>query len=253
MSSEPEFRRAERARTTLVSAPVLQVSLDGRRTEDVGVHAVDADGSLVLLVPAAGMLGVRMGCGGAVTTAHAARLLPLAVPDRVLERVVVHGRLELAVDVEAAISTLVEADPGRSPQVVLREDPAVLLRLCAWQVRLDGEPIDPDAYVGAAPDPIALGSDAVIGHLLRSHAHEMVELAHLVDRELLDAAWTVAPVLVDRWGVTFQVDHPDRMVRTRIDFPAPLRAPAELPAAMQALQARAARAAVAAHRSPPAG
>ncbi len=33
----------------------------------------------------------------------------------------------------------------------------------------------------------------------------VVELAHLLDPELLDAAWTVAPVLVDRWGVTFHV------------------------------------------------
>jgi hypothetical protein len=241
-------RRAERARTTLASAPVLSVAVDGRGSEDVGVHAVDADGSLVLLVPADGMLGTRTACGAAVATVHAARLLPLVVPDRAIEATTAYGRVGLAADVEAALDVLINADPRRSAQVVLREDASALLRLDVVAVRLDGDPVDPEAYSAAEPDQIALASDTTIGHLLRCHAEEMVELAHLLDPELLEAAWAVAPVLVDRWGVTFQVGCPTRTVRVRSDFPEPLRGPQELSAAMQALQRRAA---VAARRGRP--
>jgi hypothetical protein len=240
VTSEPVLRRAERARTTLASAPVLSVAVDGRGSEDVGAHAVDADGSLVLLVPADGMLGTRTGCGAAVATVHAARLLPLAVPDRAVDQTTAYGRVGLAADVEAALDVLINADPGRSAQVVLREDASALLRLDVVAVRVDGDPVDPEEYAAAEPDRIALACDATIAHLLRCHAEEMVELAHLLDPELLDAAWTVAPVLVDRWGVTFHVGCPTRTVRVRADFPEALRGPEELSAAMQALQRRAA-------------
>jgi hypothetical protein len=247
---EPVSRRAERARTTLAAAPVLTVTLDGRGSENVGVHAVDADGSLVLLVPADGVLGTRVTASDAVATVHAARLLPVAVPDRVLDRVAVHGRLGVAADIGGAVMLLVNTEPSRSAQVVLRPDESLLLRLEVWQARLDGDPIDPDAYVCADPDPIALRSDAVIDHLIRNHPAQVVELAHLLDPALMDAAWTVAPALVDRWGVTFHVGYPTRSHRVRLDFPAALDGPDDLPVAMQALQKRAARAAVAAHHNP---
>jgi hypothetical protein len=118
-----------------------------------------------------------------------------------------------------------------------------LLRLDVVAVRVDGEPVDPEEYAAAEPDGIALAGDATIGHLLRCHAGEMVELAHLLDPELLHAAWTVAPVMVDRWGVTFHVGCPTRTVRVRSDFPEALHGPEDLSAAMQTLQRRAALAA----------
>jgi hypothetical protein len=174
--------------------------------------------------------------------------LPLAVPDRVIDRTTAQGRVGLAADVEAALDVLINADPGRSPHDVLREDASALLRLDVRQVRLDDEPIDSGAYTLAKVDRIALGSDAAIGHLIQCHAEEMIELAHLLDPELLEGAWSVAPVLVDRWGITWQVGCPTRTVRVRSDFPAALLGPDELAAAMHALQMRAARAAAAAHR-----
>ncbi len=247
MKIEPVSRRAVRARTTLAAAPVLTVTLDGRGSEDVGVHALDADGSLVLLVPADGVLGARVVASDAVATVHAARLLPVAVPDRVLDRVTVHGRVGIAADIEGAVMLLVNSEPSRSAQVVLRPDESLLLRLEVWQARLDGDPVDPDAYVCADPDPIALRSDVVIDHLIRDHPAQVAELAHLLDPRLMDTAWAVAPVLVDRWGVTFHVGFPTRSQRVRLDFPAPLDGPDALPAAMQALQKQAARAALAAH------
>jgi hypothetical protein len=51
-------------------------------------------------------------------------------------------------------------------------------------------------------------------------------------------------------GFTFHIGFPTRSQRVRLDFPAALDGPDALPAAMQALQKRAARAAVAAHHHP---
>jgi hypothetical protein len=221
---------AERARTALACAAVPTVDLAGRVAEDVGVHAVTTEGAPVVLVPASGVLGGRAACGPAVATLHATRLLPLPVPDRVLARVTIHGTLGPVADLPGALELLGRsADPH---QVALQLDP--------HQVRLDGEPVDPDAYRLAAPDPIAPRSDALVTHLLRRHADQMVALADLLDRRLVDAAWTIAPACVDRFGLTFHLAGPAGVSYPRLDFPAVVRHPSQLPAALRALHRRAA-------------
>jgi len=189
---------AERARTVLACAAVPTIDIAGRVAEDVAVHATNAEGALVLLAPTAGVLGERAACGPAVATLHATRLLPLPVPDRVLARVTIHGTLELVGNPAAAVELL-----GRSAapdQTVLRLDP--------HQVRLDGEPVDPEAYRLAAPDPIAPRSDALVTHLVRRHTDQVMALAELLDRRLVDAAWMIAPACIDRFGLTFHLAGP---------------------------------------------
>jgi hypothetical protein len=220
---------AERARTVLACAAVPTVDLAGRVAEDVGVHAVTTGGAPVMLVPASGVLGGRAACGPAVATLHATRVLPLPVPDRVLARVTIHGTLGPVTDLPGALDLLGRAaDPD---QVALQLDP--------HQVRLGGEPVDPDAYRLAAPDPIAPRSDALVTHLLRRHADQMVALADLLDRRLVDAAWTIAPACVDRFGLTFHLAGPAGVAYPRLDFPAAVRHPSQLPAALRALHRRA--------------
>jgi hypothetical protein len=68
-----------------------------------------------------------------------------------------------------------------------------------------------------------------------------VQLAHLLDPALLQGAHAVTPIRVDRFGVTFRVDCPTDSRRARLNFPAPLRSPAELPIAMRGLRRRAAQ------------
>jgi hypothetical protein len=220
---------AERARTALVCAAVPTVELAGRVAEDIGVHAVVADGAPVMLVAAAGVLGGRAACGPAVATLHATRLLPLSVPDRVLARVTIHGTLGPVTDLSGALDLL-----GRSA------DPdQVALQLVPHHVRLDGEPVDPDAYRLAAPDPVAPRSDTLVTHLLRRHGDEMLALAGLLDRCLVDAAWTIAPAFVDRFGLTFHLAEPAGVAYPRLDFPAVVAHPSQLPAALRALHRRA--------------
>lgn len=222
---------AERARSAMVCAAVPTVDLAGRGAEDVGVHAVTAEGVPVMLVPATGVLGGRAACGPAVATLYATRVLPLPVPDRVLARVTIHGTLGPVADLSGALALL-----GRSAapdQVVVQLDP--------HHVRLDGEPVDPDAYRLAAADPLAPRSDTLATHLLRRHAEQVVALAELLDRRLVDAAWTIAPAFVDRFGLTFHLAGPAGVAYPRLDFPAVVRHPGQLPAALRALHRRADR------------
>lgn len=229
MSTEYGPSPAERARTVLACAAVPTIDIAGRVAEDVAVHATNAEGALVLLAPAAGVLGERAACGPAVATLHATRLLPLPVPDRVLARVTIHGTLELVGNPAAAVELL-----GRSAapdQTVLRLDP--------HQVRLDGEPVDPEAYRLAAPDPIAPRSDALVTHLVRRHTDQVMALAELLDRRLVDAAWMIAPACIDRFGLTFHLAGPAGVAYPRLDFPVGVRHPNQLPAALRALRRRA--------------
>lgn len=229
MSTDYGPSPAERARTVLACAAVPTVDLTGRDAEEVGVHAVTVEGAPVLLVPATGLLGRRAACGPAVATLHATRLLPLPVPDRVLARVTIHGTLGLAADLPSALRMLDRtADPD---QVVLVLEP--------HQVRLDGEPVDPDAYQLAAPDPIAPRSDKLVVHLIRRHVDQVMALTELLDRRLVDAAWTIAPAHIDRFGVTFHLAGPAGVALPRLDFPVAVRHQGQLPAALRALHRRA--------------
>jgi hypothetical protein len=216
---------AERARTALACAAVPTVDLSGRDAEDVGVHAVTVEGAPVLLVPATGLLGRRAACGPAVATLHATRLLPLPVPDRVLARVTIHGTLARAAVVPAELGRPAEPD-----RMALQLDP--------HQVRLDGEPVDPDAYRLAAPDPIAPRSDELVLHLIRRHVDQVMALTELLDPRLVDAAWTIAPAHIDRFGLTFHLAGPTGVVFPRLDFPVAVRHQDQLPAAMRALHRR---------------
>jgi hypothetical protein len=114
---------AERARTVLAHAPTLTVEVqDG--TEVVGVRAVDTDGSLLLMVSAEGLLGRCVPAADMPATVHAARLIPLLGPDRVLDAVSVYGSIRLvdADDLGASLEVLSWADPGLSADLLVRPD-----------------------------------------------------------------------------------------------------------------------------------
>jgi hypothetical protein len=66
-------------------------------------------------------------------------------------------------------------------------------------------------------------------------------LAHLLDAELVRTVALLAPIRLDRHGLTFRLVHDAGTTDERLDFPQALTGPAELPAAMAALQERAAQ------------
>ena len=67
----------------------------------------------------------------------------------------------------------------------------------------------------------------------------MMALAELLDRRLVDAAWTIAPAYVDRFGLTFHLAGPAGVAYPRLDFPAVVAHPSQLPAALRTLHGRA--------------
>lgn len=206
---------------------------------------VDHDGSLVIITEADGALADRVVGRAATATVRGALISPVPGPDRIHDDVTVHGTIQYAEDIPAALDVLLAAFPNRPVETVLRPEASVLLRMTVTRLRLGAEPVDPAAYAAAyaaaSPDPLAAGSDEVVAHLLDAHRDHVVLLAHLLDACLVRDALAMAPVRVDRFGLTLRVDHPAGSRRARIDFPAPLRGPAELPAAMQELQRRAAQ------------
>ena len=232
--------RAGRARTALAHAATVAVEIGTDPVETVDVLAVDRDGSLVLLVESQGVLASRTTAGAVPCAVHAALVSGVPGPDRVLDRVTVHGQVELAADIGAALDLVMTAHRNEPAELVLRPDGAALLQVTVRQLLLDGEPVDPAAYARATCDPLAAGSDEFVEHLLREHPTVAVQLAHLLEPEVLWKAQALAPVRVDQFGLTFRVDFGAGSVLARLDFAAALRDPAELPAAMRALQSRAA-------------
>jgi hypothetical protein len=149
----------------------------------------------------------------------------------------VFGHAWLAADVGAALEVVIGDRPA---EVSLRREASVLLRVKIAQLRLDGERVDLGAYSRAQSDPLAAGSDEFVEHLVRGHGPEVLQLAHLFPSEVLDGVQALAPVRVDRFGLTFRIDRADGSATARLNFATTLRNPDELPKAMTALQLRAA-------------
>ncbi len=227
---------AERARTTLALAPAVALTC-GSACELVDTHAVAADGSLVLVLPERALPARRAATGATPVTVEAARTVPVPGPDRLLDPVALHGAATVA-DATEALEGLVAVNPRRAAELALGVDPAALLRIDVDRVALADDPVAPDAYAHAVPDPVAEPGARALEHLMRAHACWVVACARRLPHALLWDAWELAPVQVDRFGVTFRALSSRRRTRhARLNFPAPLADPAQLPGALRALPA----------------
>jgi hypothetical protein len=112
------------------------------------------------------------------------------------------------------------AYPDRLAEVVLRPDASTLLRVGVGQVRLGDVPVEPGAYRRAECDPLAAGSDGFVTHLVQDHPSSVVLLAHLLDPAAVHSARLIAPIGVDRFGLTFRLIGDAGATRIRLDFPA---------------------------------
>jgi Domain of unknown function (DUF2470) len=228
--------RAERARTTLALAPTVTVTC-GATCEDADTHAVSPDGSLVLVLPDRAVAARRAATGATPVAVEAARTVPVPGPDRLLDPVSLHG-VATVVDTGEALEGIVAVDARRAAEIALGVAPVTLLHVAVDRVTLADEAVDADAYAHAAPDPVADRGARALEHLLRAHACWVVACAHRLPHALLRDAWELAPVQVDRFGVTFRAVSAQRRTRqARLNFPAPLVDPAQLPAALRALPA----------------
>lgn len=113
---------------------VIEVWSDLRVLLDIA--AVDVDGSLVTLLGAEGPLADRVAPQPLLAVVRAATMSPVPGPNRLLDRVTVHGSVGSS---RTSGSRWGSCSPRTRNESVLRPDASALLRVTVGHVRVDGE------------------------------------------------------------------------------------------------------------------
>lgn len=211
---------AERARTVLAVAPTVTVSTQGSDWT-VARHGVDPSGCPLLLVGAPTADALTTTPAGAVrqpvrVTLHAAQLHLLRVPDRVRHRVEIRGTVTAVAAAEA--DELLAADRRFLDAL----DECALLRVEPAAILLDGDPVGLAEFRCAAADPFAPEEESLLREMLSTRQEDLVWLCTLLGPDALNGATEIAPVGVDRWGLTIRVAGPAGARHHRIGFPDPV-------------------------------
>jgi len=215
---------AARARTLAAFATSATLDLPGDRDEPVvpAARAVEADGSVLLLVPRETAAIVLTARDDVAAVLHLVDVAPVAVPHRVRAHCWLAGWLTIptGADAEAAAELLGEAavDPTGSPRA------CAIVRLEAGEVLVDDlwgtGHVEPDEYGDAAPDPLAGHEAELLQHLHNAHAEDLARLAALAGTPAHPDR--VAPVALDRHGIRLRTGGPDRTCDVRFEFDAPV-------------------------------
>ncbi|MER6998601.1 DUF2470 domain-containing protein [Streptomyces sp. NPDC000410] len=227
-----EPTNAERIRTVLAAADSLTVVTDTHTSDLVGggLHAVDADGRLVLRVPADCRLAAEVALaprGSLSSLLKFTDVAPVAVRDRVRARVTLAGWLTRSGRESEGI-----VDPDT---VELRLDPAhAELETAAGTVT-----VGLDELALARPDVLAGYEAGMLTHLVDGHRDVLALLARLVDQRLLFGVTRVWPLALDRHGLTLRLEHAVSHSDVRLPFPATVGDPAQVGDHVQALLAAA--------------
>ncbi|MEU6242050.1 DUF2470 domain-containing protein [Streptomyces sp. NPDC047024] len=213
---------AERARSVLAAAWSCAVTAEGAREEYVGAHSVTEDGGVLLDVPEDSALRTAALCaprGEPSAVLEFADVAPVPVRQRIRARLWIAGWLSQG-------SGSLHFRPTR---VVLR------LPSCAQVVGLE-------EFAAARPDPLALAEAQLLTHLADSHPDAVERLTRLVRPESLHAATRVAPVAVDRHGLTLRIERTRAHGDVRLAFHTPADDVSQLTERMHALLTQAAAA-----------
>ncbi|MET8942723.1 DUF2470 domain-containing protein [Streptomyces sp. NPDC004542] len=219
---------AEQARSVLAVAWSCTVTVGGGREELVGAHTVGEDGRVLLRTPRDGadiadgadsVLGVAAVCaprGEPSAVLEFADVAPVPVRHRIRARVWLAGRLA--------------AEDGRW---VFRPT-RVVLRRSSGAVAVGLE-----EFAAAAPDPLATAEARLLTHLADAHPDAVERLTRLVDPASLHAATRVAPLAVDRHGLTLRIERARGHGDVRLPFHAPADDHAQLTERVHVLLSRA--------------
>lgn len=219
---------AERTRTLVqstASAVLVVPGLDGVRQDEItpGERTTGTDGDVFLLFPADSP-AVR-----AATHAEADELpavleitdvAPVAVPNRIRGRARVAGWLTCARELPAG--------PGR-----------VWLRLEVGEASVDdlwgAEPVAPEDFVAAAPDPLVAHEAELLQHLASSHADQLDWLCAPASGACGIVPERAVPLALDRFGLRVRFTGDGGAFDARFEFRSPVRGPEELHRAMRSL------------------
>lgn len=125
-------------------------------------------------------------------------------------------------------------------RIVLAHAPTAVLEVGPDRsVALGVVSVDTAVFAAVVPDPLADGSDDAVTRLLCAHPARSCSWPTSSPTTCCTARtrWS----RIDRFGVVMRVDTPAGSRRARLDFPAALCGPAELPAARRELGRRAAQ------------
>ncbi|MFG3120447.1 DUF2470 domain-containing protein [Streptomyces sp. NPDC048208] len=192
---------AERARSVLATAWSCAVTADGAREEYVGAHTVTGDGGVLLDVPEDSALFAAALCaprGEPTAVLEFADVAPVPVRQRI------RARLWLAGWFSRRGARLL----FRPTRVVLRRPSGAVL-------------VDLEEYAAARPDPLATAEAQLLTHLADSHPDAVERLTRLVRPESLHAVTRVAPLAVDRHGLTLRIERTRAHGDVRLAFHAP--------------------------------
>ncbi|MFF9365654.1 DUF2470 domain-containing protein [Streptomyces griseoluteus] len=214
---------AERARSLLAAAWSCAVTADGAREEYAGAHTVTGDGRVLLDVPQDSALFAAVLCaprGEPTAVLEFADAAPVPVRRRIRARLWLAGRLS-----------------RRGARLLFRPT-RVVLRRPSGSVLLD-----PAEYAAARPDPLATAEAQLLTHLADSHPDAVERLTRLVRPESLHAVTRVAPLAVDRHGLTLRIERTRAHGDVRLAFHTPADDVPQLTERMHALLVQAGAAA----------
>ncbi|MGW5332816.1 DUF2470 domain-containing protein [Streptomyces bauhiniae] len=214
---------AERARSVLAAAWSCAVTADGAREEYVGAHTVTGGGGVLLDVPEDSGLFAAALCaprGEPTAVLEFADVAPVPVRQRIRARLWLAGWFSRR-------GTRLLFTPTR---VVLRRPSGAVL-------------IELEEYAAARPDPLATAEAQLLTHLADSHPDAVERLTRLVRPESLHAVTRVAPLAVDRHGLTLRIERTRAHGDVRLAFHTPADDVSQLTERMHALLTQASAAA----------
>ncbi len=224
---------AERVRSACARAADATLAADGVTPTTTPVHHLLADGSVVLTVPASGLLAATVTAAGPRGVAAMLELTDLAalpLRERVRSLVWFRGRLH---DVPAArVPAMLDLVASENPHPALlqvnagadHEDPHTLVRLEIESVVVadatGAETVPVGALLAARPDPFCAMESHWVQHMESAHRDMVDRLASRLPVTLRHGH--VRPLGLDRYGVQLRIEREDGDHDVRLPFTKPV-------------------------------
>lgn len=224
---------AESVRSACARAADAMLAADGVTPITTPVHHLLADGSVVLTVPASGLLAATAGAAGHSGVAAMLELTDLAalpLRERVRSLVWFRGRLHAVP--AARVPALLDLVASENPHPVLlqvnagadHENPCTLVRLEIESVVVadatGAESVPVGALLDARPDPFCAMESHWVQHMESAHRDMVDRLASRLPVTLRRGH--VRPLGLDRYGVQLRIEREDGDHDVRLPFSRPV-------------------------------
>ena len=224
---------AERVRSACARTADAMLAADGVTPITTPVHHLLADGSVVLTVPADGLLAATVtaaGHSGVAAMLELTDLAALPLRERVRSLVWFRGRLHAVP--AARVAAMLDLVASENPHPALlqvnagadREDPHTLVRLEIESVVVadatGAESVPVGALLDARPDPFYAMESHWVQHMESAHRDMVDRLASRLPITLRHGH--VRPLGLDRYGVQLRIEREDGDHDVRLPFSKPV-------------------------------